>query len=84
MSTRQKTVQNVINLIRLKKELNADNPKVFVQFVELDVNKHEKDDFIKFWSDHGALVKIRPKVSWAGLIEAPNLVLGNDDRSPCY
>ena len=80
----EKTVQNVINLIGLKKELNADNPKVFVQFVEMDINKDEKEAFIKFWSDHGASVKIRPKVSWAGLIEAPNLVLGNDARWPCY
>ena len=50
----------------------------------MDVNRDEKEAFIKFWSDHGASVKIRPKVSWAGLIEAPNLVLGNDARWPCY
>ncbi len=30
-------------------------------------------------------VKIRPKVSWAGLIEADNLeASANDDRKPCF
>jgi len=32
----------------------------------------------------GATAKIRPKVSWAGMIDAPNLVLDNKDRWPCY
>ncbi|MBI4690942.1 MAG: SPASM domain-containing protein, partial [Nitrospirae bacterium] len=80
----ERTVNNVINLLGLKKEMNSEHPRVFVQFVEMDINAGEKGDFIKFWSEHGAAVKIRPKVSWAGLIDAPNLVLGNEDRWPCY
>lgn len=80
----EQTVQNVIRLIDLKNDLHASNPDVFVQFVEMDINRQEKDDFIAFWNRQGAQVKIRPKVSWAGSIEAPNLVLGNEDRWPCY
>lgn len=80
----EKTVNNVVNLIDLKKNLGAERPQVFVQFVEMDINRDEKEDFIKFWTEHGATVKIRPKVSWAGHIEAPNLVLDNKDRWPCY
>lgn len=80
----ERTINNVIHLIKLKKELNAKNPEVFVQFVEMDVNAAEKEDFIRFWTEQGATVKIRPKVSWAGSIDAPNLVLGNEDRWPCY
>ncbi len=78
------TVNNVINFIKLKKELGAENPRIFVQFVEMEANEGEKEDFIQFWSDKGALVKIRPKVSWAGKVDAPNLLLGNEDRWPCY
>jgi radical SAM protein with 4Fe4S-binding SPASM domain len=78
------TVKNIQNLLRLKEELKTDKPDVFVQFVEMDNNAHEKEAFISFWSEQGAKVKIRPKVSWAGLIEAPNLVLGEEDRWPCY
>lgn len=77
-------VHNVKSLIALKNKSPAGKPDVYVQFVEMDENKGQKDAFIDFWSRQGAIVKIRPKVSWAGSIDAPNLVLGNDRRWPCY
>jgi radical SAM protein with 4Fe4S-binding SPASM domain len=80
----EKTVENVIGLIRLKEEMGTSRPDVFVQFVEMDINSSEKKSFVDFWTQKGATVKIRPKVSWAGLIDAPNLILDNKDRWPCY
>jgi radical SAM protein with 4Fe4S-binding SPASM domain len=80
----EETVDNVRGLIRLKKEMGAGTPDVFVQFVEMDINSAEKERFVAYWTEQGATVKIRPKVSWAGLIEAPNLILDNEDRWPCY
>ena len=80
----EKTVANVVQLLELQKELNVFHPKVFIQFVEMDLNMGEKDDFLAFWATKGATVKIRPKVSWAGEIEASNLILGNADRWPCH
>ncbi len=80
----EKTVQNVIDLIEMKTLMHTDKPAVFVQFVEMDINKDEKKEFIRFWTQKGVLVKIRPKVSWGGLIEAPNLTLGKKERWPCY
>lgn len=80
----EKTVNNIKNLIRLKKEIQAAKPEVYVQFVEMDINEGEVKDFVKFWKGQGANVKVRPKISWGGLIEAPNLVLGNDQRFPCH
>jgi len=80
----ERTVANVERLLELKRELGVSHPEVFVQFVEMDVNAHEKDAFVTFWQERGATVKIRPKVSWAGKVDAPNLVLGDDDRWPCY
>lgn len=80
----QRVVENTKHLLRLKEELKSATPEVYVQFVEMDCNTREKEDFIAFWNDQGATVKIRPKVSWAGLIEAPNLTLGEQDRWPCY
>ncbi len=79
-----RTVANVQRLLRLKEEMNSPTPEVFVQFVEMDSNTAEKEAFIQFWTEQGAQVKIRPKVSWAGKIEAPNLVLGQKERWPCY
>ena len=80
----EKAVQNTIHLIELKKRMNSEKPEVFVQFVEMDDNSKEKEAFINFWKRQGAIVKIRPKVSWAGLIDAPNLVLDDRERWPCY
>lgn len=79
-----KVVRNTIHLIKLKILMNSNKPEVFVQFVEMENNRDEKSDFIEFWKKQGATVKIRPKVSWAGLIDAPNLILGNEERWPCY
>ena len=79
-----KTVKNVANLIELKKQMKSEHPEVFIQFVEMDINTDEKEDFIKFWNAQGAIVKIRPKLSWAGMINAPNLIFGNEERWPCY
>ena len=59
----EKTVQNLLYLIDLKELTNANKPEVFVQFVEMDINKDEKEEFIRFWSEKGTTVKIRPKVS---------------------
>ena len=80
----EKAVQNTMHLIELKKRVNSEKPEVFVQFVEMDDNSKEKEAFIDFWKRQGAMVKIRPKVSWAGLIDAPNLVFDNKERWPCY
>jgi len=80
----KKVVSNIINLLNLKKSMNSENPDIFVQFVEMDINKDEKRDFIEFWNNQGVKVKIRPKVSWAGLIDAPNQVLGDEHRWPCH
>lgn len=80
----ERVVQNTIQLMKLKKLMNSEKPEVFVQFVEMDINQNEKESFIQFWNQQGAAVKIRPKVSWAGFIDAPNLVLDREKRWPCY
>ena len=69
-------------MLKLGKELGADSPKVYVQFVAMEENEHEIEPFTDYWTEQGALVKIRPKVSWANTIDAANL--SSDDRYPCY
>ncbi|MFZ3091846.1 MAG: radical SAM protein [Nitrospirota bacterium] len=80
----KRVVNNIINLLNLKKSMNVVKPDIFIQFVEMDINRYEKEGFISFWNRQGAIVKIRPKVSWAGQINAPNLVLSDSDRWPCH
>lgn len=80
----QRVVDNVRRLLQLQRETGCHKPEVYVQFVEMEENSAEKSQFVDFWTQEGAKVKIRPKVSWAGQIEAENLVLGNEDRWSCY
>jgi pyruvate-formate lyase-activating enzyme len=79
----EKVKTNVKSLIKAKKDFGADKPAVFVQFVEMEENKHEKAEFIRYWTQEGAIVKVRPKVSWAGTVEAENL-MRDKKRYPCY
>jgi MoaA/NifB/PqqE/SkfB family radical SAM enzyme len=80
-----KAVKNVLNYRDLLKEVGRPEQKLYVQFVISDINENEAEDFQQFWVDQGINVKIRPKISWAGLIEADNL---QDNtmvaRKPCY
>lgn len=79
-----KTVDNILGLLKLIKDGKFKNPKVYLQFVVMEINKNEQEDFKRFWTDKGAIVKIRPKVSWAGKVDAPDQVLDNKDRWPCH
>jgi MoaA/NifB/PqqE/SkfB family radical SAM enzyme len=78
----ERVVDNVNGLIEMKKQKRVSHPQVYVQFVEMAENIHELEPFKEYWTSRGAIVKIRPKVSWAGVVEAPNL--GNRQRYPCY
>lgn len=60
----------------------ASKPKVFVQFVEMEENKAERDDFVKYWSGEGAIVKVRPKATFAGAAKPYNVQ--QVERYPCH
>ena len=80
-----KAVENVLNYRDLLREYGRDKQELFVQYVVSDINEHEVEDFKDFWKKENVAIKIRPKVSWAGLVEARNLeeneIVG---RKPCY
>jgi pyruvate-formate lyase-activating enzyme len=59
--------------------------KLFVQFVVSEFNENEVEPFKEFWKNEGVNVKVRPKVSWAGLVSADNLRPNSSvNRKPCY
>lgn len=78
-------VKNILGYRDLLKKHGKPEQRLFVQFVVSDINEHQVDDFKEFWTKESVNVKIRPKVSWAGLVEANNLQ-GNEavNRKPCY
>ena len=80
-----KAVNNVLKYRDLLAEHGNPNQKIFVQYVVSDINDSETEMFREFWQKEGVNVKVRPRVSWAGLIEAKNLQPNeNVNRKPCY
>ena len=76
---------NVMQYKNLLKSYGSPDQKLFVQYVVSDTNEEEVEDFKRFWTQHGVNIKIRPKVSWAGLVEAANLCKNAEvTRKPCY
>ena len=78
-------VHNVLGYRDLLARHGRPEQKLFVQFVVSEYNEQEVEPFKSFWAAQGVNIKIRPKISWAGLIRADNL-RGNDEigRKPCY
>jgi MoaA/NifB/PqqE/SkfB family radical SAM enzyme len=81
----QQTVKNVLHYRDLLSKYGNNGQQLFVQFVVSEFNEEEVEPFKNFWTAEGVNVKIRPKVSWAGLIEAANLRDNSMvERKPCY
>ena len=80
-----KAVENVLQYRDLLEQHGHSGQKLFVQFVVSGVNEDELEEFKSFWKKEGVNIKVRPKVSWAGLVEARNLSDNRQvARKPCY
>lgn len=78
-------VANVLGYRDLLLKHGRPGQKLFVQFVVSAINEGQVESFKEFWQKEGVAVKIRPKVSWAGLVEATNLRANEAlKRRPCY
>jgi len=81
----EQAVQNVLTYRDLLRQFGNPSQKLFVQFVVSEFNEGETEAFKTFWTAEGVNVKIRPKISWAGLVSADNLRDNADiERRPCY
>jgi len=59
----------------------ADGPEVQIQFIEMDENEHEVDEFSDYWLERGAVLKVRRKLSWGGKFDTFDTSAKN--RIPC-
>jgi len=55
----QHVVQNTIHFLEERSKRKTQLPIVRVSFVEMEMNKNEKDDFIKFWADKADFIDIQ-------------------------
>ena len=72
---------NVERLLELRNARGSDL-QVQVQFIEMDENEHELDQYKAYWLERGAALKVRNKLSWGGKFDTP-LNISTDDRIPC-
>lgn len=73
--------RNVEHFLKAR-HARSSGPEVMVQFIEMDENEHELEDFKAYWLERGAVLKIRHKLSWGGQFNTP-LCIPRDDRIPC-
>ncbi len=57
-------------------------PEVQVQFIEMNENEHELEEFKSYWLKRGAVIKARRKLSWGGRIDT-SLNIPREHRIPC-
>jgi pyruvate-formate lyase-activating enzyme len=72
---------NVEHLLELRKQ-RAAGPEVLAQFIVMDENRHELDDFQAYWLARGAVVKARHMLSWGGKFGTP-MQVGHAQRIAC-
>jgi len=70
-----------LNILSYMNMIQDTNQKLYVQFVESDLNRHELKEFKAFWALVGVEVKVRTMLSWAGLVAASNQ--RDLPRTPC-
>ncbi len=72
---------NVEHLLEVRKEY-GNKPEIQVQFIEMEENKHEFEEFKNYWLKKGATIKARRMLSWGGQFET-HLQVPNEERIPC-
>ncbi len=64
------------------RQARSTGPDVQVQFIEMDENAHELEEFTRYWTERGATVKVRRQLSWGGNLKT-SLCVPNEERIPC-
>lgn len=83
------TVLNNVRKVAEAKTRRASHlPKLLLQYVVMDENEHEQEDFINYWRQSGFEIdlKIKPRTGWASDIPAwtgVENVADNEQRIPC-
>ncbi|RMG44603.1 MAG: radical SAM protein [Acidobacteria bacterium] len=72
---------NTEALLKIRDAKNAPT-EIQVQFIEMDENEHELEQFSRYWLERGATLKVRNKLSWGGKFETP-VCVPFEERIPC-
>ena len=79
-----KLYKNIEYMIESKKKRNSPLPHLILQYIVMDENERELEEFKNYWLNKGQIVKIRPKLGWGKGVKADNLNLPDSERDfPC-
>ena len=79
-----KVVGNVTYLLEQIQERGLKSPNLLIQFIIMDENEHEVEEYKEYWLSKGASLKIRPKIQWGTAVESKYLDLPDSARTfPC-
>lgn len=66
---RDVTYANIEYLLNRKRELGVQTPIIEVKVMEMEENKDEIDQIVRYWRERGAWTTTRRLISWAGMCE---------------
>jgi hypothetical protein len=72
---------NAERLLRARHTRNS-GPEIQIQFIEMEENEHELEQFKEHWLARGAVLKVRNKLSWGGKFGTP-LCVPQEQRIAC-
>ncbi len=72
---------NIENLLQIRKYY-GNKPEIQVQYIEMEENKQEFEEFKNYWLKKGVTIKARRMLSWGGQFET-HLQVPNEERIPC-
>ncbi len=75
-----KTIHN--NLIEI---LKMHGPDIILQFIEMEENGGEREQFKEYWLSKGAVIKIRKRLGWGTCVESHAMDINpqSKERVPC-
>jgi hypothetical protein len=76
-------MSNISGLLKQISSNGDQGPKVWVQFIEMEQNEHEREAFEEYWGKKDVAIKIRRKLSWGGYVSTPDVELLEAERIPC-
>lgn len=79
----ERVVRNVETFLDLREKHSGKVPELSVQIIVMDENESEIDQFVEFWQQRGAVVKIRLRQGWGREITTPDLDNVSIERIPC-
>lgn len=84
----KKVHKNLIEILKLNELINfmkLKGPQIILQFIEMEENAGEREQFKEYWLSKGAVIKIRKRLGWGTCVEPHGMDLKpqSKERVPC-